>query len=172
MKNILKSIERSIEDKNWYAALILSLVVPDICSKLEGGDPLSSKRYPAWFDKYLGKKYQSFLSGDDCYALRCAYLHEGIDNIELQKAKNVLDHFVFISSGSHCNRFNNCFFGDPIYDGKNFLQLSTDQFCKDIIEAANQWLFDVANSQLVQANIKEMLTIREKEFSIGGLRVG
>jgi len=172
MKTILNSIENSIQNNNWYSALVLSLIIPDICGKLEG-EQKSSKRYPAWFNKYLGKKYQNFLSGDDCYALRCSYLHEGSDNIEMQRAKDVLDHFVFISDGSHCNRFNNCYFGDPKYDGKNFLQLSVRQFCQDMVEAANQWLEDVSSNQEIQSNIREMLTIHEREFRIGSaLRIG
>lgn len=45
------------------------------------------KRYADWFDKYVGHRYKSkigahqeehtFLTGNDCYALRCSYLHEG-----------------------------------------------------------------------------------------------
>jgi hypothetical protein len=59
MKNIINSIKNFLENKNWHFALILSLIVPDICGKLEGGGN-SSKRYPAWFNKYLGEKYQNF----------------------------------------------------------------------------------------------------------------
>ncbi len=146
---------------------MLSLIIPDICGKLEVERKSSSKRYPAWFNKYLGNKYQNFLSGDDCYALRCSYLHEGSDNIEVQRAKDILDHFVFISDGSHCNKFSDCYFGDPKYDGKTFLQLSVRQFCQDMVEAANQWLKDVSHDKEIQKNIKKMLKIHEGGFSIG-----
>src|SRR4030066_211862 len=98
MKNILKSIENSLQNKNWYSALILSLILPDICGKLENTSKSSSERYPEWFDKYLGKKYNGFLSGNNCYALRCSFLHEGSGNIEKQRAKENLDHFVFVSN--------------------------------------------------------------------------
>jgi hypothetical protein len=166
MKNIINSIKNSLENKNWHSALILSLIVPDICGKLEGSGN-SSKRYLAWFNKYLGKKYQNFLSGDDCYALRCSYLHAGSGSIEKQRAKDVLDHFVFIPNGAHCNKFSNCYFGNSKYDGKEFLQLSVYQFCQDIIEATQQWFIDVSKDQNIQKNIAEMLEIYEEGFSIG-----
>lgn len=170
VNDILNSIERSLQDGNWYSALVMTLIIPDILGKLEG-EPNSSTRYPAWFNKYLGKKYQDFLSGNDCYALRCAYLHEGSENIETQKAKDVLDRFVFVTGGPHCNRFQNCHFGDPKYDGKDFLQLSVGEFCQDMLEAAKQWLDDVSSNQEIQVNIREMSAIREGGFSIGGVRI-
>jgi len=164
MENVIKSIENSLQNKNWYSALVLSLILPDICAKLEGTRGNSSDRYSKWFDKYLGKKYHGFLSGNDCYALRCAFLHEGSSNVEAQRAKDVLDRFVFISDGSHCNRFNNCHFGDTKYDGKNFLQLSTKKFCQDMINATKQWLDDPN----VNKDLNDMLEIHENGFSIDG----
>jgi len=163
MDNILKSIENSLQNKNWYSALVLSLILPDVCAKLEGNGKSSSVRYPEWFNTYLGKKYNGFLSGNDCYSLRCAFLHEGSSNIETQKAKDVLDHFVFVANGAHCNRFSNCYFGDPKYDGKDFLQLSVNNFCQDMIEATKQWL----NDRSINKNLSDMLEIHESGFSIG-----
>lgn len=164
MENIIKSIANSLQNNNWYSALVLSLILPDICAKLEGSNDSSSIRYPKWFNTYLGKKYNGFLSGDDCYALRCAFLHEGTSSTETQRAKDVLDRFVFISDGAHCNRFNNCHFGDPKYDGKNLLQLSTRVFCQDMITATKQWL----NNPSVSKDLNDMLEIHENGFSIGG----
>ena len=162
MDNILKSIENSLQNKNWYSALVLSHILPDVCAKLEGNGKSSSVRYPEWFNTYLGKKYNGFLSGNDCYSLRCAFLHEGSSNIETQKAKDVLDHFVFVANGAHCNRFSNCYFGDPKYDGKDFLQLSVNNFCQDMIEATKQWL----NDRSINKNLSDMLEIHESGFSI------
>ena len=70
MNKILDSIQKSLDNENWYSALVLSLIVPDICGKFEGESKSSSKRYPEWFNKYLGKEYNNYLSGEDCYALR------------------------------------------------------------------------------------------------------
>ena len=86
MEKILQSIENSLKNQNWYSALVLSLIIPDICGKFEDNDKSSSQRYPEWFEKYLGKKYDGYLSGSDCYALRCSFLHEGLNKITQQRA--------------------------------------------------------------------------------------
>ena len=167
MNNIIKSIEISLQNKNWYSALVLSLILPDICSKLEGNKEKTSIRYSKWFNTYLGEKYMTFLSGEDCYALRCSFLHEGSSNIEKQNAKDVLDHFIFISKGAHCNRFDNCNIGDLRYDGKSFLQLSVYHFCRDIIEATKQWLNDTSIGKMQF----DVLEIREPGFFIGDIKI-
>jgi hypothetical protein len=169
MKRILDSIKKSLENENWYSSLVMALIVPDICGKLEDDNKRSSKRYPEWFEKYLGNKYTNFLSGNDCYALRCSFLHEGSGDTEKQKAKEVLDHIVFIPRGGHCNMLSDCYFGDSKYDGKSILQLSTFQFCQDIIDATNKWLNDVRDNETIQKNITELLDIREGGFNIGNV---
>lgn len=163
MENIIKAIENSLQEKNWYSALNLSLVLPDICAKLEGSKKSSTERYPEWFNKYLGDKYKGFLSGDDCYALRCAFIHEDSNNIEKQKIRDILDYFIFIAKGSHCLRFSNNNFGGSKHDGKDFLLLSTYDFCKDMIKAAEQWL----NDPTITKDLSDMLEIHENGFSIG-----
>ncbi len=167
MENILGSIEKSLLQKNWYAALILCLVLPDICAKLEGSTESSSQRYPKWFEKYMGSKYKDYLSGKDSYALRCAVLHEGISNIEKQKAKEVLDIFAFISDGAHLTKFSNCYFGDSRYDGKEFLQLSVKKFCTDFVEAARTWLRDQPSNK----DFTDMIEIHEGDLRIGGINI-
>lgn len=91
----LDSIIKSLESKNWYAALFIALAIPDICGALEHPDKNSPARYVNWYNKYMLPKYSStigplhephvFLSGDDCYALRCSLVHEGTGDIEKQK---------------------------------------------------------------------------------------
>lgn len=101
MEKILNSIKQSLDDENYYSALVLSLIIPDICGKFENSNQRSSKRYSEWFNKYLGKKYSNFLSGNDCHALRCSFLHEGTGDTETQDKKEILDHIAFIPRGSH-----------------------------------------------------------------------
>ena len=102
MQNLIRSVKKSVQGKNWYGALFLSLSLPDICGKIEDearsvsdsaySKRSSVKRYSEWFDKYLQKKYlgnvnMKLLTGEDFYAFRCSLLHEGSDNIKKQQAK-------------------------------------------------------------------------------------
>ncbi len=71
----------------------------------------------------------TFLFGKDCYALRCALLHEGVENIGEQRAREVLKSFRFIKSGValvHRNQYN------------DMLQLQVNEFARDIISGIEQ----------------------------------
>ena len=102
MERFINAIEQSVTTENWYSAISLALTMPDICGWLESPGEDSKKRYVAWFDRYLQDQYrvdpwivensygmppeeQVFLSGNDCYDLSCAYIHEGSDEILRQK---------------------------------------------------------------------------------------
>ena len=145
MENLIRSVELSLDHKNWYSALTLALILPDIAGKIEFTNLSSGKRYAQWFENYMIDNYKSnigpdrtehiFLSGNDCYALRCAYLHEGKSNISGQRASDVLEDFEFLippkGSTIHKNQLN------------NKLQLQVDIFCRDILNGINKWLEDV-----------------------------
>ncbi len=170
MENLLLSIEKSLESNNWYAALILSLTLPDICGALEG-KPQGRKRCSDWFKQYLDKEYGGFLSGDDCYALRCSYLHEGTDSIEHQPAREVLDKFFFLHRGSHRNKFSQSFVGDLRYDNKEILFLSVEIFSLDIVKAVRVWMKDNEANTKVRDNLKKMLEIHKNGVQMGGFFV-
>jgi hypothetical protein len=166
MQQLIDSIESSINAENWYAALILALTLPDIAGKIDNPDSGSNKRYADWFDKYVGDKYKSkigasqvdhtFLSGNDCYALRCSFLHEGKSEITDQPARDILDDFVFVvprkSFTIHCNQST---------DGSQKLQLQVDIFCVDIIKGLMQWLKDIENDSGKQSVLSTLLKIHQ-----------
>src|SRR5687768_8735608 len=94
MDKLIDSVELAIATENWYAALMTAITLPDIAGKIEFPNAHSQKRYADWFERYMRDKYK-FLSGDDCYALRCSLLHEGVSRISHQRAKEILDDFQF-----------------------------------------------------------------------------
>jgi hypothetical protein len=152
MNELIQSVKLSLATGNWHGALITTLTLPDIAGKIDSKIPSSNERYAAWFDKYVGNNYKSkigaqqvehiFLSGNDCYALRCSYLHEGTSEITHQRARDVLEDFKFVSppksSKVHCNQLN------------TKLQLQVDIFCKDILDGISQWLIDIKNDPVKQ----------------------
>lgn len=78
---ILSDIDRLFRLGFYYAAIHISLSIPDICSSLETrvDDELRRKverRYKAWCEKYLQHKFQVFTS-TDCWALRGGVIHNG-----------------------------------------------------------------------------------------------
>ncbi len=163
MKQFTDAIRQSIANKNWYAALTSALVLPDVCGRLADPSQVSSKRYPSWFDKWMGHHYRShigpdrqlhvFLSGADCYALRCSLLHHGDADIRTQRAREALDDFHFITPHPgwyvHCNQSNNT------------LQLQVDVFALQMADAVDAWAESVRNDPSIQKRMAALLVIHE-----------
>jgi hypothetical protein len=152
-------------DRNWYAGLGLALTLPDICGFMESPDLKSMRRYVSWCDKYLVPKYTRligaddtvvrFLGGQDCYALRCAFLHEGVDDVVRQRAHEALESFTFVVPNRagisvHCNRFNG-----------TLLQLQVDRFCEDLCNGVDEWMGAVAGNLGVQQRLSELMLVRD-----------
>lgn len=157
--NFTNAVRQSLVNENWYSALTLALTLPDICGRLESPQKSSSKRYIHWFSTYLVDKYtlknswgtHVFLNGEDAYALRCAYLHQGEVNIEDQQVQKVLTEFLFVEppkNGSiHCNQ------------NKSSLQLQVDVFCIDICDGVEKWVKDVNDNDDIQQRAEKLMTI-------------
>lgn len=176
MERFVEAIRNAIKQKNWYAALFMALTLPDICGRLENPKNGSEARYVAWWKKYLEKKYtnppnrfrqvaQVNLSGGDVYALRCALLHEGQDDILNQRARVALSKFHFITPPAngviHGNYTNNA------------MQLQVDIFCNDICEGVLRWLEDTKGNETVKAGLDAIITIHDsdKGFDIGIVKI-
>ena len=169
MKRFTDAVEKALLDKNWYAALTVSLVLPDICGKLEEPQATSSDRYPRWFDTFVGSRYvrpvgparqaHVFLCGQDCYALRCSFLHEGTEEIGHQHARQVLDRFRFVvppeGSVVHLNQ----------KDGA--LQVQVDIFCRDICLGVERWTQTVLQSGTeIQSRLASLLAVESLEGEV------
>lgn len=172
MERFVGAIEKALKDENWHAALGLALCMPDICRSLEVPGSRGRAKYAHWYDRYLLPKYtvdygpvrtygtittggvKVLMSGRDCYALRCAYLHEGTDSTELQDAREALNrfHFVYQSLDGYPPAHRNLINGDT-------LQLWVDAFCREMCEAIRQWAADVANDETIQKRISELLHV-------------
>lgn len=161
MQIFIDACQKALDESNWISALTLSLTIPDIAGKVAYGSDRVGERYAKWFDKYVGPKYTStmyggithvFLTGKDCYALRCALLHEGTPDVSNQKAKNIYDYYRFVMPVNknwavHCNRIG------------QILELQINIFADDIIQGAKQWLSDIKNDYQKQEKIANMLKI-------------
>ena len=109
-----------------------------------------------------------FLSGEDCYAFRCSLLHEGKDDITGQPARKILERFVFMTDGPHCN-----YSSGNYVNGKRvetFLQLRVDRFCSDICVSAEQWLKDVSKDKTMLEKLNNTIKIYEPGFVKGGIK--
>lgn len=79
------------------SAITLALTLPDICgARMYPYEKNSSRRYAAWFDQYVAANYRSsseehecYFNGNDCYQLRCVFLHEGSNAPHWEREKTI-----------------------------------------------------------------------------------
>ena len=169
MKRFTDSVRRAVKCKEWYGGLVTALALPDICGWLENPSMGSQARYVAWCRQWLEPKYtryfgankekQIFLCGEDCYALRCSYLHEGGNSIEDQRARMALDDFHFITPRSgwvvHMNQVNNT------------LQLQVDIFCIDVANTVDEWDSQVARKNRdIEGRMNWLLVIHDSDKGV------
>lgn len=144
MRHLVEAARKSVKDENWYAALTIALTFPDICASLASSDGRTNgSQYKAWVDEYLTPVYTSrvgperkkhvFMTGGDCYALRCAFLHQGLDDIQGHKARGALTKFDFWAPWP-----NGVIVHRNQQDSR--LQVQVDLFTLDMCDAVERWL--------------------------------
>lgn len=164
MKELIGAVRQAYNNSNPYAALALALTLPDIAGDYQYPGKSSSKRYIDWFDYYVKPKHyvpslghkdnHEFLSGEDCYALRCSLLHNGTDSIINQNKRKVLHEFRFndvLYNYLHC-----C---TSTEQGNRFLYLNVRTFCEDICSSVEEWLEENKQNEEIQNRINNMFKI-------------
>lgn len=94
VNEIIKEINKSLDNGCVMAGLSLALTLPDICGKAFYQGLKPSERYIKWFDEYIGQYEHDeehvrigipYLSGELVYSLRNSILHQGNPNIDGKK---------------------------------------------------------------------------------------
>ncbi|MFJ2491355.1 hypothetical protein ACIOV9_07400 [Pseudomonas iridis] len=167
MERFTGAILKSVEVGNLYGALFMSLTMPDICARLSSeNDKTNGKKYASWFNEFMGPKYSIFrprtgqtdifMSGDACYALRCAMLHQGEADLTRQYVKSVLTSIHFTTKSTHLN----------LVEG--VLQLDVGVFCRDMCESVNDWFKKFKLLESSPEKLESLITIYYGESSIMG----
>jgi hypothetical protein len=168
MQQFVSAIEQALTDQNWTAALFISLSLPDICSRLQSEDDRTDgKKYASWFDQYLSSVYKvnipgggthTFMSGDDCYVLRCSLLHQGFSDVSHQKKKGVLDRFYFTSLPQHRIQI------------AATLHLNMALFCREMTDGVNVWLKWFAEEHKDKLyKLEDMLQVHVANYRVGAV---
>lgn len=159
---MISDVEQCLNNKTYYAALTLALALPDICSTLEYPEIInnSKMRYKRWLEKYffdIHNDYKNVMKSGDVYALRCAYLHNGSDSLENHSAREILNKFRFIHAPEnwfvHLNSLIN--------NGVNTLQLDVSEFCNEILDAVNSFLYLNKENESINKEAEKMIVLED-----------
>jgi hypothetical protein len=155
-QRLLDSIKAAVDHENWLAGLALTLMLSDICGKIEtpGKSVSVSQRYARWWDRNFGVSYQygsgpsDHVKGEEVYQLRCAYLHEGRALQAGKKKTNATTEFKFAISGQHL-----------VKHGSSVL-LDVRTFCLDVCSQVEGWEKNTVSKDLsMQTRAEELLKI-------------
>ncbi|MDK2757772.1 MAG: hypothetical protein KYX66_13675 [Blastomonas fulva] len=161
MLPFVEAVESALVGESWLSALSLSLTLPDICGRLQSPQRRSQERYVAWWNVYIAPRYTSkipgyphvFVSGRDAYALRCAYLHQGQDDIAEQRAREALARFNFRQPVPRGPGLHLIQVGDQ-------MNLQVDRFCSDICAGVRRWMDDHGADERVFERQRGLLSIQ------------
>lgn len=146
MDNLIQELMNALKAKLWYAGLLMTLMLPDVCAALEAEDGLSSrKRYKAWCERWLMKKYVTHLSADDLYYLRCGVAHQAKFDHDGIRYERIF--FTLRPDGK--------FFHKNVLDGA--LNLDLVWFCKDVVESVQEWFAQKHNDPHVRAHLTNLV---------------
>ena len=162
MENFVNAARCAVHAGNWYAALAMALTLPDMAGKAEWPSKNRGREsFVRWFELWLQPTYSvdatrfrpaGFqLTGSDCYALRCAYLHQGSLDLEGPGA-NAIEAFRFIPPPADGHVYHRNMF-------ENTMQLQVDLFTWEVCEAVERWLVDARTRPEVAARIDSLARI-------------
>ena len=152
MEVILKEVEGALAAKLYYAAVSMALTLPDICASLASKSGNTTGRggvaYRDWYEANLASKFP-YMTGLDCYSLRCGIQHQGkFGGHKLQYSRVV---FNISTNGLviHNNVINDA------------LNLDTETFCREVVEAVRIWYSRNIEDQYVSKNIGNLVQYRK-----------
>lgn len=131
----------------YFLALSGALVIPDMCSAMEQSDGRATReRYIAWFDRHVAPKYTGSMTGDDCYGLRCALLHQG----RLGPHRGSYSRVLFVEPGSTGITMHNNVIDDA-------LNIDVRVFVDDVVSSAYAWLSTAEQTPEYVANFPNFM---------------
>jgi hypothetical protein len=137
LSEYLRDILRAANGCGAFSAIALSLALPDICGSIEypemNGPGQVGDRYRRWCDEWA--RLVS-VSGADCYALRCAYLHNGVDEFSGRAAQRALFNRIEFTAG----QVGGVWISKAVPAGTGHkARIPHEMFCSDMAHSAEGW---------------------------------
>ena len=166
---IITEAKRALSLKLYYVALLTTLTIPDICSRLESPEKWRIEHYIPWLDKYFDG--YSNLTSRDIFHIRGGLVHRG----HFRHPESRFDRVVFAPNDGPI-RFDDAitilnsnvrlggktleeigFGGDQ---GGRVLMLDIDRFCNQMFAAARKFADLNGGSEPVRSMLKNLVRYR------------
>lgn len=153
LEPIFEEIERAAGAGFFYAALSMTVSIPDICCTLEGKAPVNWETYKEWFRQNV-TRYR-FFGADECWEMRCGVVH----NARMMGGKvkvSKYDRILFTPPGSGFQMHDS-----PMDDGREkVLLMSAVTFFDEMVADARAWAERMKDNPEVVANTPSVVRLR------------
>lgn len=168
MEHLIAGVRDAVAKESWYGALALALALPDACSAIESpGRGRAKVRYATWANKFVtnytrDQNGHPFLTGDELYLVRCAFLHQGdfaVDDESPQAADDskamfeVLNHVRFFVSDLEVVPARGLSIAAPTRTTS--YSVGVVDLCEWICRAAEDWLAEARTNSATAEAIEE-----------------
>jgi hypothetical protein len=149
MDMLYQEIQKALDARLFYLAVVVSLTIPDICAALQSPNAeTENKKYKNWCNAYILKKYPK-VTAEDLYGLRNGVLHTGRSENKSMKLSRIA--FTLPTPpmrSTHDIWVNNFYFIDAAI------------FCNDMIESGKKWQEDKKDDPNVLTNMTRLVQLR------------
>jgi hypothetical protein len=154
MIDLLDDIQKALDAKAYYLALMGTLALPDLCAAMEHADGITSpERYETWFNTRVGAKYKGELTGEQCYQFRCSMLHDAAKSPH----RYAQERIVFMIPGADLT-------GRRTMRANRVVYLNLDMFCHDVVIAVAGWLKVVKWTEPFETHVAKMVSVHSIEI--------
>lgn len=155
IEKLPEQILKGLDNDLYQLSLFTTLTLPDIGGAIDSGSSVSNgKRYKKWFNKYAEAKFthlsQKNFTAHTCWKIRCSLLHQGSskhDFLDLEYPNSFYSPGVFGSE-------------------KESLKIDINLFCKKMVDAFNDWIEDVENTDKFKKESQNIARISKGIFKI------
>lgn len=157
MELIFSEIQRCLNSKLYYSALVCALILPDTCASLSSPNgKTDSKKYKEWYSKYVQSSKNNYDS-EDCYDFRCSMVHEG----STSRKKSKFSKILFIPPGSSMSSGHN----NTIQIGANaVLWIDINIFCLEIVNGGRKWFRGIQQDENFRKNYQKLIKIHPNGY--------
>lgn len=158
LSEYLRDILRAVDGNSPFSAIALTLALPDICGSIEyaqmNGAGQVGNRYRTWCDEWA---QMLTVSGADCYALRCAYLHNGVDEFSGPAARQATFNRITFTVG----QVGGGWLARALPAGAGQMaRIPHETFCRDMVGSAEGWRRARAENPRVTEAIAGLMRIQ------------
>jgi hypothetical protein len=157
----LLDVRRAVRVGSAFSAISLALALPDICGSVEfPEEDRVWRRYVDWCDAWARGLLS--LESQDCYALRCAYLHNGTGSFSGSSAEySKIFNEVHFTSGKSGGVWVHRAVPSPRGGLKATMraQVPYDDFCHSMTGAAMGWWMKRKDDERVSKAVNDLMRL-------------